>query len=191
LSIVAIDLIKTVRYNRCRFELATRLFSIIQCAPVTSNERIRYNYLFVDFDIETNTYGWYMNNQRSAASRKRTELPPPPPVPQKQVPNSNKKPISNVRAGETRQGMSVSDAIGMTTIRLCRVEQLLNMQGNKEKEKEKSIDVSVLGSIVERIGLLEESFVSIRDDIAHILERLNETDTNQVESREGANQVEE
>ncbi len=132
-----------------------------------------------------------MNNQRSAASRKRTELPPPPPVPQKQVPNSNKKPISNVRAGETRQGMSVSDAIGMTTIRLCRVEQLLNMQGNKEKEKEKSIDVSVLGSIVERIGLLEESFVSIRDDIAHILERLNETDTNQVESREGANQVEE
>lgn len=122
-----------------------------------------------------------MNNQRSAASRKRTEQPPPPPVPQKQVP-VQKRPTSTVRAGQTSQGLSVSDAIGMTTVRLCRVEQLLNMQCNKEKEKEKdpAMDVSVLGTIVDRIERLEQSLSSVRDDIEQILERLNETDTNQI-----------
>jgi hypothetical protein len=131
-----------------------------------------------------------MNNQRPPPSRKRTEQPPP--VPQKPAPVQNsvavKKTTTNVRAGQSRQGMSVSDAIGMTTVRLCRVEQLLNLQGNKNAgapSEKGSVDVSVLGSIVERLGRMEQSYdepdktlefgntlVILRDEIAQIMERL-------------------
>ena len=156
-----------------------------------------------------------MNNSRSASARKRTEQPPPPqykPVsgsratPQQAPKQAPQQTTSNVRAGQSRQGMSVSDAIGLTTVRLCRVEHLLNLQANQNQGVQSGggnvVDVSVIGSIVERLERLEQfltdtesqnetvsgdldahesNLSSLRNDVSLILERLNKIEATRPE----------
>ena len=113
-----------------------------------------------------------MSSSRSiAAARNRrvNEPPKPPPALQTQT-----RPVQSQVQGQSQVPFSritVSDAIGLITIRLGRVEQLLNKNDFSSKElppNSQIVDNSVFQTILSRLDVLEKketSFADLKNEI--------------------------
>ena len=114
-----------------------------------------------------------MSSSRSiaAARNRRVNEPPKPPPPTLQT---QTRPVQSQVQGQSQVPFSritVSDAIGLITIRLGRVEQLLNKNDFSSKElppNSQIVDNSVFQTILSRLDVLEKketSFADLKNEI--------------------------
>ena len=150
-----------------------------------------------------------MSSSRSiaAARNRRASDAPPTPQPQQTRPNTSINSANSLKPQQQPQQqqkkpptpppqsniqfnkISVSDAIGLITIRLGRVEQYLidnhnNTESNELPVNTRLVDNSVLLSVVERLEKLEQYMQSRTNDLETIDLRLSDLESRNDENVE-------
>lgn len=112
-----------------------------------------------------------MSSSRSiAAARNRRAVVPPPAPPKQQVKpvQQTRQPVQQQQQQQQKPKISVGDAIGLTTIRLGRVEQqLANLMQNplSLEPNTQVVDNSVFETILNRLEFLEKREAELRAEL--------------------------